>query len=391
MKSIGIITIHCSQNNYGGALQSFGLYEYLRGIGSDVEVIDLRRPNQKGFVYSYRFPMMRQPVGVRSRLLGWVKHVLGVRQPLNKSFKIDWNETAGKRFDEFNSQIKLSRPYDYIPDLYSKPPVYDIYLSGSDQIWNPTQWYSLEPYFLTFVKDRKAVKASYGSSIGLADIRQTEKETFGKWLASYDVISVRERQAQEMLSSYVDKEIEQVPDPTFLLDRQRWIDMAECPDLDEDYILVFSLGQRVELLEKAVVLAREMGCKVKVIDQKFPSTVLDPVIEVVDTAGPREFIGLIKQARIVLTDSFHCTVFSLITNTHNFYTYLSPNDERGSRVIDLLHNYGLDSHIVNSMSEMPSAGELQNMTLDYAAINRIMAVEQLKGRNFLDKVLNIQK
>lgn len=391
MKSIGIITIHCSQNNYGGALQCFGLYEYLRGIGHDVEVIDLRRPNQKGFVYSYRFPMMRQSVGLRSRFTGWVKHVLGVRQPLNKSFTIDWNVTAGKRFDEFNSQIRLSRLYDYIPDLYSKPPVYDIYLSGSDQIWNPTQWYSLEPYFLTFVKNRKAVKASYGSSIGLADLRKTEKETFGKWLDSYDIISVRERRAMEILSPYVAKEIEQVPDPTFLLDRKQWIDMAVCPDTGEDYILVFSLGRRSELLDKAVELARDMGCKVKVIDQKFTAAFTNPVIEVVATAGPREFIGLIKHARLVLTDSFHCTVFSLISNTRNFYTYLSPDDDRGSRVIDLLHTYSLDSHVVNSVDMIPSADELQNMVLNHSAINRVMEAERLKGRNFLDKVLNIQK
>lgn len=391
MKSIGIITIHCSQNNYGGVLQCFGLYEYIREIGHDVELIDLRRPNQKGFVNSYRFPMMRQQVGVRSIITGWLKHVLGVRNPLVKSFKPDWNETAGKRFDEFNSQVKLSRPYDYIPDLYSKPPVYDIYISGSDQIWNPTQWYSLEPYFLTFVKNRQAVKASYGSSIGLADIRQTEKEKFGKWLDSYDIISVRERQAQELLSPYVSRKIEQVPDPTFLLDRQRWIDMAASPDPDENYILVFSLGRRIEILDKAVALAREMGCKVKVIDQKFPSATPDPAVEVVDTAGPREFIGLIRQARLVLTDSFHCTVFSLITNTRNFYTYLSAGDDRGSRVIDLLHAYDLDSHIVNSMDAIPLAGELQNMVLDHTAINRVMAAEQLKGRNFIDRILNIKK
>lgn len=391
MKSIGIITIHCSQNNYGGALQCFGLYEYLRGIGHYVEVIDLLRPNHKDFVYSYRFPMMQQHVGLRTRMTGWLKHVLGVRRPLNRPFKPDWNETAGKRFDEFNSQIKLSRQFNYIPDLYSNPPVYDVYLSGSDQLWNPTQWYSLEPYFLTFVNNRKAVKASYGTSVGLSDLRQSEKETFGKWLNSYDIISVRERQAQMMLTPYVGKEIEQVPDPTFLLDRHLWTDMAVYPSSDEDYILVFSLGRRTEMLDKAIELAGEIGCKVKVIDQKFPTSSPNPSIEIVATAGPLEFIGLIKQARLVLTDSFHCTVFSLITNTRNFYTYLSSGDNRGSRVIDLLHIYCLDNHIVNSMDSIPSANELQNIVLDHIAINKVMEKEQFKGRHFLDKVLSIQK
>ena len=84
--------------------------------------------------------------------------MLGIRKLRNPNFHPTWNAEAGKKFDLFNTQVRLSIPYTYIPDLYKNPPQYDIYISGSDQLWNPEQPYCLEPYFLTFVKNKKALK-----------------------------------------------------------------------------------------------------------------------------------------------------------------------------------------------------------------------------------------
>ena len=84
--------------------------------------------------------------------------------------------------------------------------------------------------------------------------------------------------------------------------------------------------------------------KVVVIDQNYSGDLYDPVI-VINNAGPCDFIGLIKQATLVLTDSFHCSVFSIITGTRNFYTYIAPNNKRGSRIVDLLELYRLTNSV----------------------------------------------
>lgn len=390
MKSIGIVTIHNCKNNYGGALQCFGLYQYLKLQGFEVEVIDFHRPTDADYIGSIRFRNMRSHLDIRSFVKGWIKELLGIRRLSNPHFRPNWNPKAGERFARFNAQVKMSAPFCHIPDLYKNPPRYDVYISGSDQLWNPTQPYCLEPYFLTFVKDKKAHKISYGTSIGLSDISDREKKVFRKWLSSYDRISVREQQACRILEPVTGRTIHRVPDPTFLLEPDDWIRMSVAPPSKQDYVLVFNLGKDENIIRTAKRIARERNCKVKVIDQNYPFPD-DPLIEVVADAGPLEFIGLIRDAWLVLTNSFHCTVFSLITGTRNFYTYIAPDSERGSRIVDLLDTFQLSDHIVNSMDAIPSGKILADTVIDTIHTRRIMKEEQQIGRKFLEESLNNTK
>lgn len=387
MKSVGIITIHNTQNNYGGALQCFGLYQYLYSKGFDVELIDLHRRNAADYVDSVRYMPMRVKLNVRTKIKGLIKEFLGIRQLRNPQFTPNWNPVAGKRFEAFNSMMKMSEPYSFIPDLYANPPHYDVYMAGSDQLWNPTQPYCLEPYFLTFVKDKNAKKVSYATSIGITELWPREKKMFGKWLQSFDHISVREQQACDLINNITRREITRVPDPTFLLDNSQWKKMAVAPECDADYILVFSLGREKCILNKAIEIARALNLQVKVIDQNFPSGTKYPDIDIIDDAGPLEFIGWIKHARLVLTDSFHCTVFSLITNTRNFYTYISPAADRGSRIKDMLEIYSLTDHIVHTMDEIPAPSSLEPIKIDHKLVNETMSKERLIGQEFLHTAL----
>ena len=390
MKSIGIITIQNSQNNYGGVLQCFALYEYLRQLGYNCEVIDLHRPNQADFIDSTKFCPMRHSYSWKAKIKGRIYEILGIRRLHNPNFRPTWNAEAGKKFDSFNAQVRLSVPYTYIPDLYKKPPQYDIYISGSDQLWNPEQPYCLEPYFLTFVKNKKALKISYATSIGLIELQDNEKDKFYKWLSSYDAISVREPIACKMLKEITQREIERVPDPTILLSPDTWINMATAPIVPLPYILVFSLFKEKSLLQKAIELAQETNMKVVIIDQNYSYSPHDS-ITVVDNAGPCDFIGLIRQAALVLTDSFHCTVFAIITGTRNFYTYIAPNNQRGSRIIDLLKVYNLTDHLLSNVTDIISYKSIENIKIDTQQTCFIMQQEQTIGRLFLDKAIHIQK
>lgn len=390
MKSVGIITIHNCQNNYGGALQCFALYRYLQIQGYSVEVIDLHRPNNADYVDSVRFRNMRCRIGIRGLAKGWIKELLGIRRLHNPVFHPNWNPRAGERFTAFNSLVKMSAPYCYIPDLYRNPPQYDIYITGSDQLWNPDQPYCLEPYFLTFVKNKKAIKLSYGTSIGLSEISRKEKAIFRDWLSSYDVISVREHQASRMLEEITHQTIHRVPDPTFLLDSEEWLQMAIAPQTKQDYVLIFNLGQNEQIIQAGIRIAQELNLKLKVIDQNY-SFSKNPKVEVIADAGPLEFIGLIRDARLVLTNSFHCSVFSIITGTYNFYTYIAPDSNRGSRIVDLLDTFQLSDHIIHSMDTIPSARQLSELKLDLRQISTIMKKEQQIGREFLKDAMSIIK
>lgn len=382
MKKIGIITIHNSPN-YGACLQSYALYKYIEQQGDEVEIIDLHRPGAyEDYVPSKKYTCAR-PVkrGRLSKIKGMVKSVLG----MNAKFKSLYSPTAIKKFESFNSVIKLSKAYRGIDELYANPPKYDLYISGSDQLWNPTQAYCLEPYFLTFVPMGIGKKISYATSIGITDLRENEKVSFKKWLSSYDDISVREFQAQQLLQSLLPKKnVYQVADPTFLLNPNEWKAMAVKPQQGK-YILMFTLQHRPEILEYCLQMSKQSGLSLIALGQVQPD-VLDGSYTAVKDAGPKEFLGYIENAEMVITDSFHCTVFSLIMGVKNFYTYIAPTNHRGSRIVDLLGTYGLKNHLLATTLDVPY-GELASKVLNRENVSDIMAKERERSREFLNKYL----
>ena len=383
---IGIITIHNSPN-YGACLQSFALYKYLDQQGHDVEIIDLHRPiANEDYIPSKKYIASRAPQKSNSaKFKTWVKQILGVKHTTASLY----SEEALAKFEEFNSVIKLSRPYKGIDEFYDNPPIYDLYISGSDQLWNPTQAYCIEPYFLTFVPKGQGKKISFATSIGITDLRENEKENFKKWLESYDSISVREKQAQNLLQELMpNKKIEQVADPTFLLSPDYWKKLAVTPKT-KGYILMFTLKHNPTILDYCLKIGNESGLRVVVLGQIQPDCI-DDSYEAVKDAGPKEFLGYIANAEMVITDSFHCTVFSLIMGAKNFYTYIAPTNNRGSRIVDLLETYKLRDHLLNTTLNTDYKSLIKN-TIDRNHILHIIEIEQNKGIRFINSYFQNNK
>ena len=382
MKKVGIITIHNSPN-YGACLQSYALYRYIQQQGNDVEIIDLHRPfAYEDYIPSKKYVSCRSVKrSLLSKIKGNVKRFIGIK---TKSPSL-YSPSAINKFDEFNSVIKLSKPYRGIDELYANPPLYDLYISGSDQLWNPTQAYCLEPYFLTFVPKGQGKKISYATSVGITDLRDNEKKDFAKWLNLYDDISVREYQAQSLLQGLLaDKKVNQVADPTFLLDPKDWKNMAVKPKQSK-YILMFTLQHRPEVLEYCLQLSKQSGLPLIELGQVQPD-VLDGSYTAVKDAGPREFLGYIENAELVITDSFHCTVFSLIMGANNFYTYIAPTNQRGSRIIDLLNTYQTIEHLLSPDLNV-SFDTLMGSQIPHQKVNMIMKLERARSRDFINKYL----
>lgn len=385
MKKIGIITIHNSPN-YGASLQAFALYEYIRQQGAKVEIIDLYRPNAHAdYIQSKKYlPYRLQKKSGANQLKIMVKKLLyTIVYGKKKAFTMGYYNDALMKFKVFNSAIKMSKPYKSVDAIYADPPVYDVYITGSDQLWNPTQRFCLEPFFLTFAPN-DAVKISYASSIGISSLTNREKNDFKRWLPSYNAISVREKQAQKMLNEIlIGKNVFQVSDPTFLLDRDFWKKMAIVPANREPYILLFPLMHDVYLLKFAIRMAHESGKKLVVVDQKKN---VEGSYVLIKDAGPCEWLGLIANADLVLTDSFHGTVFSILLSSHNFYSYIAPTNKRGARITDLLDTFELSDHLLSSSLE-ESYQQLSSNIPSKEIISKIFQCEQEKSRLFLDKYI----
>lgn len=375
---IGIITIHNSPN-YGACLQAFALWKYLINCGYECEIIDLHRPHQADYVPSKKYRACRYDKdSLRTKIKKLLYRLLG------KQAHRYLTDDARKKFDAFNSQIKLSRPFLGVDELYSNPPQYDVYITGSDQLWNPTQPFCIEPYFLTFVPKGKR-KISYSSSIGIIELTEKEKSLFRNALVQYDAISVREIQAKQLLQSLIDNKIEQVADPTFLLPLETWKSISVKPNLSEKYLLLFTLGFNKPLMEYAIRLGNQSGMRIVYLTAIQPGD--NGQYQAVVDAGPREWIGYIANAEMVITDSFHGTVFSIIMGANNFFTYISQTNQRGSRITDLLATFGLTDHLLNTDLHQ-TYSELSSTVIEHGRVSELIHNERLRSQNFINQHLS---
>ena len=375
---IGILTIHDSPN-YGACLQCYALWKYLSDQGYDCEIIDLHRPgSHPDYIPSRKYRRAR-PVqkSILKKLKLLLKRSLG-KKPLQRQY---YNEESKIKFDAFNSLYTKGKPYNNIDEFYDNPPQYDVYISGSDQLWNPTQIYCIEPYFLTFVSGENKKKISFSTSIGIIGLTDKEKYLFKRWLSDFTAISVREKQAKDLLSTFVAREVIQTSDPTFLLQPSEWKELANYPNIKTPYILYFALHIDNVILDYCKKLSIESGLPLYVMNQTQPAPIDNSYFAIKD-AGPRDFIGYIANADMVITDSFHCTVFSIIKKKKNFYVYIAPNSNRGSRIEDLLNAFSLSNHILNNDFER-NYKELQGSKPDKDMNMSIIQQERKRSASFL--------
>lgn len=372
---IGIITIHNSPN-YGASLQSFALWKYIVDCGYDCELIDLCRPCHNDYIASKKYVPCR-PQGkpgiigaMKERIKGWMRSNTGF---------VYLRDEALQKFNDFNSQVRLGRIYRGIDELYADPPLYDVYVTGSDQLWNPTQPFCISPYLLTFAPAGKK-RISYASSIGITELTREEINLFKSALGQYDAISVRELQAKILLEKIIDKEIHQVADPTFLISTDYWKSIAVYPEEKGKYILLFTLEYDAKMLDYTLGLGRQSGLKVVYLTAIQPKATGGYVA--VETAGPCEWIGYIANAEMVITDSFHGTVFSIITGCNNFFIRIADDNGRGSRIMDLLDVFGLSSHLMDSGLSQ-TYNELASMVVDHEHVSAIVESERERSRQFL--------
>ncbi len=370
MKRIGIATIHKS-SNFGGSLQAYALYKYLEKAGNDVEIIDILRPVHDHFIYDSHYPPYRSKQhSLKNRICESIKALLG-----RKNKKGYASEVSKQRFADFFKDIKYSKEYRKVRYVYKDTPKYDVYISGSDQIWSPMHPFSIEPFFLTFAPEGSK-KISYATSIGVTELSEREKSDFKKWLASYEAISVREIEGKKLLESFIkDKKIEVVADPTFLLDIEEWKDLAIAPEIKENYILLFSLTNNKPLVDFAIRMSKESGKKLVILkgptlDANSPNYILD------NNIGPREFLGYFDNADMVITDSFHGSVFAMLMGAKNFFSYIQPISKTGNRITNLLNIVGQPNHLLPS-----------DLSKDFAELNN----EKINKNNLYERIAEVRE
>lgn len=323
--SVGIITFHCSYN-FGSALQSFAMQAAVQRLGYAASLIDYR---SKDFE-QYRLVQFKHPksfIRFCTRPASYLKR--------RNAFHSFW-----KRF--FNLTNKYNDKTIYRMDELASE--FDCFVCGSDQIWNLDCTNGIvKPFFLSFAGDRRRV--AYAPSLAHTSFKPEnfDKRSASALLSRFDYLSVREEETVSLFQSLVDKPIEVVLDPTLLLNADDYAVMTSRKLLEDGYIFMYLLRECPELVESTVLMATSTGRKVAYISEKnldIPNSVN------LFGVGPEEFVSLIAHASLVLTNSFHATVFSVLF--HKPFRVFAT-DKSGARMRDLLGNIGLSSRCANAI------------------------------------------
>ncbi len=356
---VGIVTFQHA-NNYGALLQSYALQKAVKKYGNECDVI------------AYASEYIEKPYHLlQLKRKGIVAYIIGTlgylcylpRKKACSRFRklIDYSE----RVDE-NSVKNIENNYD-------------IFICGSDQVWNYKLTGGDMNFMLNFVSDAKK-KNSYAASIGISEIEPFMQEAYKENLKSFHHISVREKRAQEILQELGDIESTVVVDPTLLLNAKEWESLIEKGDTKEEYIVVYQLGISKRLTSYVQALSKEKKVKVKYIPFPLGGYVKSKAML---KAGPYEWLKLFKEAKYVVTDSFHGVVFSLIFHKQFVVEVNERNKNVGGRIYELLSKVGLGHRIINVNADVDI-----DEKMDFETADSVIEEQRKLSYLFLEKILS---
>ena len=343
-----IKTITCHHvYNYGASLQAYALQHYLETLGHEVEIIDF---NPWFHCDRYNpFWMPKNAIGRAAQIIKILPFMRYIWYPY-KAYKGGMFKTWGRKaaFDKFEKEYYHLTPIKYYSSeqLQKKPPRADVYVAGSDQIWNTFSENGKEPgYYLDFGKE-SIKRISYAASLATSTIKEEYKVFIKEKLARFNAISVRENTGAKLLADLGIDNISVVLDPVFLLDKSEWQQLSLKGNLyglsHESYVLVYDfLGNDENMISFVKAYAKEKSLKIVSINDFSERDYADMNI---NNAGPLEFLALINNAACVVASSFHATAFSVILEKE-FYTFNLKGYNNSSRMLDLLSSIGLQERM----------------------------------------------
>lgn len=379
---IGIMT-YIRTDNYGAELQGYALQQKLNMMGFHAECINVdkvpidaktfRQMAIKAIVNRFK----NDPVQAVPQVLSLVyKIIIGKLNKKEKTYLQSDRENAFEEF--FNNAIRHTQHYT-LEELYNAETDYSVLIAGSDQIWNYTRTSYLDPYFLTFAK-RNQIKISYAASFSVSVIPKDKHVQYAKLLQNIDYVSVRENQGLELVKQIGGRKAVQVLDPTLLLGKNEWLQIASNKFVfDFPYILSYSLNTSNNYWKIAYSYARKNGLKIINLRHSFEKEKIPDCRMDIFDAGPREFIYLLANASMVITNSFHGTIFSINFNVP-FVAVLNQISETNSRIFSILDKLSLNDRCVY---DSQSCADSPSFDMSFSSANSILDIERKKSINFL--------
>lgn len=350
---IGILTFHRA-DNYGAVLQCYALQEVLKSLGNEVEIINYKQPNIETSYAPIKekelYNVLKKPLWyygyffkvLPKRYKKYIKYRLFRARYLN----------AGKEFKN-NKEV---------------PGKYDTIIIGSDQVWGLHCTNGIDEIFFGEFQHKECKIVGYGISGNILSLEKIGNESLKKYCRNFNKISFREESFKEYIKENIGVNGDLVLDPTLLLDKNSWEKVTDKIKFPTNYILTYFLqyGEGWEEMNEYIsTFAKKTDCK---------------VINIFDVANsPAEFLGWVKNAKYIITTSFHAAVFSIIFEKQ-FYAIKTHNGH-DARYINLLNKLEISDRAI----EFNELNSIKNSPIDYTKVKTILtklknaSVEYLKS------------
>ena len=354
MRNVGIITWFCTPN-YGSQLQAYALNHVLSIQGNEVE-----------FICFTKYPKLRRAIF----------HLpLRVQRILSKYYH-------SKEWAFCSPWIKLHYIHYSEKEVPSVAHNFSTVICGSDQIWAPNLY--CPPYMLSFVPD-EVNKVSYAPSIGLNEIPENLVEGYKKYVGRINHVSIREDKGQEILKNQCGIDSTVVLDPTLLLSSQDWDAIKEIVKIDKPYLFCYFLRENHTYRKSVEKLAADKGLKIYGVSYNITDSEWMENLSV-SNIGAGEFLGLISGAAVVVTDSYHGTIFSMLY--HKDFVTLERFDKndpicQNSRIHQLNKYFGIENNVFTVKEDT----ELSVNPVDYSNFENKIAQLREKSIAFLKNSL----
>ena len=373
MKKIATITFHHA-HNFGSALQAYALQQFVLSLYKENDV---------------EYKIIDYYTELQEELYSVYKHDLSIKSTIKNFVAFLYSKQLKDKHQKFEDFLKnrcmLTRRYKNKQELREDIPIADVYISGSDQLWNVRAEDFDSVYYYDFLAD-SCKRISYAASLGPLQI-DWEKYDYKKYkdlISKYKSISVREKGSYNNLEKIIDIKCNINVDPTLLISKEEWqkIESKEIYN-DGKYILLYCLEPSKEQLKIADEISKKLQLPIVILRYNNKNDVFNHFVKKY-AAGPEDFLAYIDHAALVLSSSFHGTAYSLIYHK-SFYVFDGMKD---NRISEILRKTEMTERSIDSIKD------IERVTLkpvDREKIDIVLAEERKRSKLYFQKVLQLKK
>ena len=385
-KKVAIVSCYF-QHNYGSMLQAYATQMAWDKLGYENETINI-----SGFNYEIKKSKIKYFIkaSLTSDILlskmGMAKNV--IIKKFSKNEYASLSKIRSEKFDDFSkNKFRLSCPYSSKEKLCKKK--YSAVLVGSDQLWLPAN-IAADYYTLNFVPET-VNSIAYATSFGQSSLPKDSIEKAKVFLSKIKHIGVREESGQKLIKDIVGRDVPVVCDPTILFTGEEWLEIQqEEPIINEPYIFCYFLGNNPPHRDFAKKLRETTGYKIVALTHldEFVKSDENYADENPYDIDPADFLNLIRNASYVCTDSFHCSVFSILYNKEffTFRRYMRNTEQSTNSRLDTLFNMaGIDGRIMDGDENIENV--LENH-IDFEKVYKNLENVRKLSFEYLIKALN---